>query len=348
MIKIVVDAMGGDNAPDEIVKGAVDSLKVKDGFKVVLTGDKERIEAVLATCGKYDENRIEVVHASEVITNDDIPTKAIKTKKDSSLVVAMNMLKTDDEVGALVSAGSTGAVLTGGVLMIGRLKGISRPALCPAIPNYRGSQTLLCDCGANVECKPINFAHFAIMASAYCKMVLGIKDPKVGLLSNGTEDHKGDPLHQEANELLKKIKGINYVGNVEGRDIMYGDVDVVVCDGFTGNIALKSLEGCGKAVKTILTKEYKRNIFTMICALLSKNIIKGVSAGMDYSALGGAVFLGMKKVIVKGHGSSKAKSVAPSIIQAYDAYMGGVTNTISEMLSETDFDEIAKIGEGNV
>lgn len=346
MVKIVVDGMGGDRAPEEVVKGVVDAVNKEEGFKVILTGAEEKINAELVKY-KYATDRIEVVNATEIITNDDIPTKAIRTKKDSSLVVALNLLKSDPEVGALVSAGSTGAVLSGGLLTIGRIKGISRPALCPGIPNVRGTYTLLCDCGANVDCKPINFVHFAIMATAYAKAAFGINNPSVGLLNNGTEDHKGDELHVKVNELLKHIDCINYVGNVEGRDIMMGDVDIVVCDGFSGNIALKSVEGCGKTVKTILSRNFKKNIFTKISYLFARKTIKSLTASLDYDSAGGAVFLGMKKLIVKGHGSCKAKSVAPAVLQAYHAYSGDVTGKISELLSMVDLEKIAQFTESN-
>lgn len=344
MEKIVVDGMGGDRAPQEIVKGVVDALSRKDGFKVVVTGDEESLKSEFSKY-KYDKDRVEIVATTEVITNDDIPTKAIRSKKDSSLVVAFDMLKKDENTVGLVSAGSTGAVLTGGVLMIGRLKGVSRPALCPGIPNVRGGLTLLCDCGANVECKPINMAHFAIMASAYCTKVYGVKNPKIGLLSNGTEEHKGDPFHQETHKLLKQIDCINYVGNVEGRDLMYGDIDVMISDGLTGNIALKSVEGCGKTVKDVLAQSFKKNILTKISYLFAKGSIASLKNALDYDILGGAVFLGMKKIIVKAHGTCKAKAIAPAIIQAYEAYKNDVTGTISAMLERADLDKIAALGE---
>lgn len=255
MLKIVVDAMGGDNAPAEIVKGAVQALDARKDFKLILTGDENFVKPELEKY-KYDTSRVELVHCTEVITNDDVPTSAVRGKKDSSLVVGMRMLKEDEEVGGFVSAGSTGAVLTGGIMLVGRIKGVLRPALCPALPNVRGTQTLLCDCGANAECKPAYLQQFAIMASAYAKAAFGVENPRVGLLTNGTEEHKGDTLHQEAHQLLKTCEGIDFAGNIEGRDIMYGDVDVAVSDGFSGNVALKAIEGCGKTVSAVLKKEF--------------------------------------------------------------------------------------------
>lgn len=344
MVKIVVDGMGDNDATAQIVEGTINALKRKSGFKVVLTGDEGSINSELSKY-KYDTSRVEVVPTTEVITGEEVPTKAVKEKKNSSLVVAMNMLKTDPEVGGLVSAGSTGAVLTAGVLMIGRIKGVSRPALCPGVPNVRGALTLLCDCGANVECKPINLVHFAIMADAYARLVYGIQNPKIGLLSNGTEDHKGDPMHQKVNAALKQVEGLNYVGNIEGRDLMYSDVDVVVSDGFTGNIALKSVEGCGKTVKDMLNRAFRRNIFTKISYLFAKGSIGALKTALDYDVLGGALFVGMKKPIIKIHGTCRAKAVAPAIIQAYNAYETKLTEEIGKKLAEADLSKISALTE---
>ena len=331
MLKIVVDAMGGDNAPAEIVKGALQSLEMRKDFMVVLTGDEALIDHEL-TKYKYDPVRVEVVPCTEVITNDDIPTHAVRSKRDSSLVVGLKHLKEDEEVGAFVSAGSTGAVLTGGIMHIGRIRGILRPALCPAIPNVNGGKTLLCDCGANAECKPAYLQQFGIMASAYAKAAFGIKEPRVGLLTNGTEEHKGDTLHQEAHALLKATPGIHFAGNIEGRDIMYGDYDVAVSDGFSGNIALKSLEGCGKTVAAVLTQQFKKNLGSKLAYLCAQKQINALKGMLDYAKLGGSVFLGLKKVVIKSHGSSKATSIAASVCQGVDAYRGRLIASIEEML----------------
>ena len=262
MTRIIVDAMGGDFAPEQQVLGSVEALKKDKDLYLILCGDETQIKEVLAKC-QYDESRLEIIHTTESIGMEEIPTKAVKTKKDSSLVVAFRKLK-EGYADGLVSSGSTGAVLTAGVLILGRIKGVSRPALCPIIPNHRGSATFLCDCGANLECKPINLAHFAIMATAYAQAAYGMEKPRVGLLNNGTEEHKGLPLQQESNVLLQNMDCINYVGNVEGRDLMFGDIDVMVCDGFTGNIAMKACEGCGKSISSQIKKAYKKNLWTMI------------------------------------------------------------------------------------
>ncbi len=338
-MKIVVDAMGGDNAPEEIVKGAVLSLEKANDFSVVLTGDEQKIRACLADC-KYDAARVEVVHCTEIITNDDAPTVAIRQKKDSSLVVALKMLKEEEDVQGLVSAGSTGAVLTGALLRVGRIRGITRPAVCPALPTAKGGKVLLIDAGANAECKAVNLAHFAIMGTAYAK-VSGVKDPRVGLVTNGTEEHKGDPLHQEAHELLKTLPGIRFVGNIEGRDIMSGDVDVAVCDGFSGNIALKTTEGTASAVMKIIKANILSSLRAKIgYALFMKKAFEKIKKTMDYSQYGGAVLLGIEKVIVKSHGSSKAASICASVLQAREAAANGLIKDIKELLAGVDLEGI--------
>ena len=333
MVKIAVDAMGGDFAPKQQVLGAVDALKKDKDLSVILCGDEPQIKEILSEC-KYDANRLEIVHTTEVITMEEVPTKAVKTKKDSSTVVAFRLVK-EGKADGLVSSGSTGAVLTAGVLVLGRLKGVSRPALCPIIPNHRGSGTFICDCGANLECKPINLVHFAIMASTYAQAAYGIEKPKVGLLNNGTEDHKGLLLQQEVNALLKETPAVHYVGNVEGRDLMYGDIDVMVSDGFTGNIAMKAVEGCGKTVSTIMKREFKRNLWTKLRALLCGDIIKKIRGSLDYEAVGGAMFLGLKKAVVKGHGNSKARGFAVCIEQAANAVRGQMVEKIASILETT-------------
>lgn len=349
MTKIVIDAMGGDFAPVEQVLGTVDALKNDKDLYAILCGDKPQIESVLANC-KYDKSRLEIVHTTEVITMEEEPAKAVKTKKDSSLVVAFRLLK-EGKADGLVSSGSTGAVLTAGVLILNRLKGVSRPALCPAVPNYRGGSTFICDCGANLECKTINLVHFAIMGTAYAQAVYGVEKPRVGLLNNGTEDHKGLLLQRETNAILKTLDCVNYVGNVEGRDLMYGDIDVMVADGFTGNIATKSVEGCGKAISTIMKREFKRNIFTMLSAVIAGGVIKKIKKSMDYERVGGAMLLGLPKAVVKGHGNSKRVAFSACIKQASEAVRGDMTGKMQAMLEKVNFDEISsqmKAGETKV
>ncbi|MBQ8428274.1 MAG: phosphate acyltransferase PlsX [Clostridia bacterium] len=334
MVKLAVDVMGGDYSPGEQVKGVVNALAKDDDLEVVLYGDEEAIKAELAKY-KYDESQVSIVHADEVISGEEVPTKAIKTRKNSSMVMAYEALKSG-EVDGLVSSGSTGALLAGGILKLGRIKGISRPALCPTVPNGKGKVTIVCDSGANVECKPVNLVHFAIMATAYAQSTYGIENPTVGLLNNGTEDHKGDEAHQEANRLLKQLGVVNYIGNVEGRAIMLGDADVVVCDGYTGNTAIKGIEGCAKAVSNIMKKSFKKNLWTKLRALLVKDIIDDMKKSMDYEAVGGAVFLGFPKAIVKAHGNARAKGFGVSIGQAAAAVRNDMVGKINKMLESVD------------
>ncbi len=329
-MKIVIDAMGGDNAPREIIKGAIGALQQRRGFSIVFTGNEEVIAKELSLYS-YDKSRVEVKHACEVITNNEAPATAVRSKRDSSLVVGLKTLKEDEEAGAFISAGSTGAVLAGGIMYLGRIPGVKRPALCPAIPNARGGMTLLCDAGANADCKPEYLAQFAVMATAYGKAAYGMDNPKVGLLNNGTEDHKGDIMHQEAFALLKETKGINFVGNVEGRDIMFGDSDIVVADGFSGNVALKSAEGCGKAVGAILKQEFSK---AKMRYLIARKQIDKVKTILDYNRSGGAIFLGLQKTVVKAHGSSKAETITVTVLQAVDAVEGGTAERIAQMLPD--------------
>ena len=334
-MKIIIDAMGGDHAPQEIVKGAVAALAADARLQVVLTGDEPRIRACLAGAS-YDADRLSVVHCSEVITNDDAPTLAIRQKKDSSLVVALKMLKEDPDAAGFVSAGSTGAVLTGALLRVGRIRGISRPAVCPALPTAKGGKVLIIDAGANAECKPVNLCHFALMGTAYAR-AMGVKEPRVGLVTNGTEEHKGDTLHQESYHLLKKLQGIRFVGNVEGRDIMSGDIDVAVCDGFSGNIALKTAEGTALAVMSVIKQNIASSFMAKLgYALFMRGAFRKIKKVLDYSKYGGAVLLGIEKPVVKAHGSSKAESVCAAILQVRDAAASGLVGSIKEMLAGVD------------
>ena len=332
-MKIIVDAMGGDNAPEQIVLGAIDALCEDKQLEVTLVGDTDAICKVLAG-KKYDDNRLEIIDAKDVITNDDSPTMAIKTKKESSLVKAFEALNRDDADG-FVSAGSTGAVLVGAFMKVGRIKGVSRPALAPVLPTLKGNGVVLCDCGANVDCKPVNLQHFAIMASAYAEGMLGVKNARVGLLNNGAEAHKGNELTQEAYKLLSETRGINFVGNCEARDILSGDYDVVVCDGFNGNISLKSAEGTANTVlKLIKDGVYSGGLKSKLGALMLKSVFKNVKKKMDYNAHGGACFLGVNKIVVKSHGASKSKSITASILQAKSLAEAKVCDKIKSGITE--------------
>jgi len=329
-MKIIIDAMGGDNAPQQIVQGAIDSLSLKKDLEIVLVGKEDLINKELSTL-TYAKERLFIVNANDIIDNNESPTMAIKTKKDSSLVKAFDYLNDNEDAKAIVSAGSTGAVLVGAFMKAGRIKGVSRPALAPVLPTVKGNGVILCDCGANVDCKPLNILHFAIMATSYAKTMLKVEKPRVGLLNNGVEEHKGNESTLEAYKLLKESDLINFVGNCEARDILTGDFDVVVCDGFNGNIALKSAEGTATAIFDLIKEGiYANGLRAKLGFLMLKPVFKNVKHKMDYNSNGGACFLGVKKVVVKSHGASKAKSITASILQAYDLAKADICSTIKE------------------
>lgn len=318
---ILLDAMGGDNAPDANIKGAVKAInEVK--ADVVLVGNKGIInKKIKEFYGKDDISQIspklKIHHTTEVIEMEDIPTQAIKHKKDSSMVVGFNLLK-EGKGDVFISAGNSGALLTGATLLVGRIKGVDRPALAGILPAYK-SRLVLMDCGSNTNCKPINLLQFAQMSSIYLKTTLKVENPVVGLLNIGTEETKGNELTKEAYALIKEKAeelNINFIGNVEGRDAFSGKIDIVVTDGFTGNIFLKSVEGLGKFVKRTLTESLKKNIVSKIAALPALPAIKRFAKTVDYKEYGGALFLGVKKPVVKAHGSSDEKLFEFTIKQA--------------------------------
>lgn len=328
-MKVVVDAFGGDNAPLEVVEGAVMAVKQNKDLTVVLTGDETKIKEIL----KDRTERIEIVDAKDVITNDDVPTLAIRQKKDSSMVRAFDMLKENDDVIGLVSAGSTGAVLSGVIMKIGRIKGISRPALCPILPTIvDGRSVVICDCGANVDCKSENLLHFAIMASVFYSITNGVENPKVALLNNGAEEHKGNDLTKTTYPLMKTLP-INFVGNVEAREVMSGNVDVIVTDGFAGNVLLKSVEGTAKAMSQMLKKDAKKNVFHMLGALMMGKF-NGLKNKMDMDKYGGAPFLGCKKLVVKTHGSANRENFKNTILQVVKLYENKMNEKIEAMVGE--------------
>ncbi len=331
-MKIIIDAYGGDNAPSEIIKGALAALKEKENFDLVFVGKESGIKSVLAG-EEYDELRVSVVNAEDVISCNESPADAIRKKPDSSIVKSVKILKDDDNAGAFVSAGSTGAVLTAAVLLSPRIKGVNRPALAPLFPNMKGDETLFLDCGANVDCKPINLVQFALMGSVYMSEVKGVANPRVALLSNGTEDAKGNTLTKDAFALLKDCGGINFVGNMEARDILSGDYDVVVTDGFNGNIALKSMEGAIGCIFTELKKEIYSSFSSKIGGMLLKKSFKKIKDKLDYNKRGGALLLGMQKTVVKAHGASKAEAFKNAVLQAYECSSLDVSEKIGREIA---------------
>lgn len=319
-MKILLDAMGGDNAPDANIKGALNAInKIK--AEVILIGKEQIIrERIKEFTGKEIEevsDRLKIRNATETIEMCDTPTVAIKHKKDSSMVVGFKMLK-EGEGDVFISAGNSGALLTGATLLVGRIKGIDRPALAGILPAYK-SQLLLIDAGSNTNCKPINLLQFAQMSSIYLKNTYGIQRPTIGLLNIGTEETKGNELVKESYKLLKEKSeelDINFVGNVEGRDAFSGKINAIVTDGFTGNVFLKTTEGLGKFVKRSLTESFTKNLLSKILSIPALPAIKRFSKVMDYKSYGGALFLGVKKPVVKAHGSSDSLLFEYTLIQA--------------------------------
>lgn len=336
-MKVVVDALGGDNAPYEIVKGAIDALKKNENLKVVFCGDREKLEEILKGF-VFQNERVEIVHAPDVIGNNDIPTKAIKEKVNSSLAVAFDVLRKNEDVIGLVSAGSTGAILAGGFLKIGRIRGVSRPSLTPFLPTKTGGYVLISDCGANVDSKPINLCHFAVMANEYCKEMFGVENPRVALLNVGTENHKGNDLCHETFPLLQKLD-INFVGNMEARDLLSGDYDIVVADGFAGNVLLKATEGALKAFMKEIKSEIKSGFWSKVGAIFMKKIFKNLKNKYDVDVYGGAPFLGCKKLIIKSHGSSKAKSIEASIDEVIKLYNRNLNENIEKALGKIEIEQ---------
>lgn len=333
MIKIIVDCFGGDHSPGANIDGAIDALQRFEDLSIILTGDEEILKAELAK-REYPADRLEIVHAPEVIGCEDKPTDAIRLKRNSSMMKGIMMLRDDDSVAGLVSTGSSGALVTGALIRIGRLAGVIRPAFCPVLPTMDGGIVGICDSGANVEVKPDMLRQFAIMGSIYMETVYGVKKPRVALLNVGVEAEKGDALRQEAYKLLEETECINFVGNMESRDLLSGKYDLVVCDGFSGNVLVKSTEGTALE----LLKMLKKNIFSRtiykIGALFMKKMFSDMKSFMDYQNYGGSVLIGTSKVVVKGHGSAKAVSVAKCIEQAYRMETGAIGPRIENEIAK--------------
>ena len=330
MVNVAVDAMGGDNAPVEIVKGAVDAVNESKSVKVFLVGREDVIKAELAKY-TYDENQIEVVHAEDVIETGEPPVMAIRKKKDSSIVKAMYMVK-DGICDAFVSAGSTGAVLVGGQVIVGRIKGVERPPLAPLMPTTKGP-VLLIDCGANVDARASHLVQFAKMGSIYMEYVMGVKNPRVGLVNIGAEEEKGNALVKETYPLLKECTDINFVGNVEARDIPAGAVDVAVCEAFVGNVILKTYEGVGATLIKTVKEGMMSTLRSKIGALLVKPALKKTLKKFDVKEYGGAPMLGLKGLVVKTHGSSESVEIKNSILQCIAFKEQEITEKIKEKIA---------------
>ena len=320
-MKIIIDAMGGDLAPEAPVLGALQGAK-DFGAQITLVGRGEEILQVMKKNGISDlPEGVEIANADDVVDMHDDPATVLHKRKNSSMVVGLRMLA-EGQGDAFISAGSTGALLTGATLLVKRVKGIRRAAMGPAMPNKAGGKTVILDCGANAECTPEFLLQFGLVGSLYAKKCLGIENPRVGLLNIGTEDSKGTPLQKEAYGLLQEAGSrglLNFTGNVEARDVPMGAVDVVVCDGFSGNVLLKSIEGTAAFMGSLVSRMFKKNALTKVAALLCSSGIKSLKKLLDYREIGGTQFLGIRKPVIKAHGSSDAKAFRNAVGQAMEA-----------------------------
>lgn len=330
-MKIIIDAMGGDHAPEEIVAGVAMALREFPDTSFVLTGDRERIETLLEKQEGYDKGRVEVIHTTQVIEMDDAPVKALKEKKDSSMVAALTALS-EGKGQMMISAGCTGALVAGATLIVKRMEGIKRPALAPVLPSQTG-EVLLIDGGANADCKPQYLQQFGVMGSIYMQKVFGLEEPNVALINNGAEEEKGSELTKKAYQLLKEAP-IHFVGNAEGRDLLSGDYDVLVCDGFTGNIVLKFLEGCAKTILGMLKGYIKESGSAKVGALFMKGAFSKLKKKMDYKEYGGALLLGLNGGVMKAHGSSDETAVFHAISAARKFIEGDVVQVIRQEIAK--------------
>ncbi|MCQ2176575.1 MAG: phosphate acyltransferase PlsX [Bacteroidales bacterium] len=335
MIKIVVDCFGGDHSPQANIDGSLAALEQFPDLYLILTGDSSAITAELS--GKrYDSSRLEIVHAPEVIGCDEKPTDAIRLKRESSMVRAIRILRDSDDVSGMVSIGSTGALVAGALTRLGMLEGVIRPAFCPILPTMDGGVVGICDSGANVEVTSAHLKQFAIMASLYLENVYGVSSPRIALLNVGKESEKGDDMRREAYKKISEVPVVNFVGNMESRDLLSGSYDAVVCDGFSGNVLVKTTEGTalellGKVKEMIYSKPVYK-----LGALLQKKMFADLKSMMNYQNYGGSVLIGTRKVVVKGHGSSRAVAVQKCIEQAYRMEESSLNSKIEEALDKYD------------
>jgi glycerol-3-phosphate acyltransferase PlsX len=328
-MRIAIDAMGGDHAPDEIVLGVMDAVSQIDGLHITLIGDENKIKRVLTK-----EKNITIIHTMEAITSEDEPVRAVRRKKNASLVLMANEVK-EGRADACISAGNTGALMSAGLFVVGRIPGIDRPALSPTLPTMDGKGFVLLDVGANVDARPQHLLQYAVMGSIYTNKVRGIEKPTVGLLNVGTEDGKGNDLTKKAFQLMKKAP-INFIGNVEARDILNGVADVVVTDGFSGNVVLKTIEGTALTMFSMLKETFMSSVKTKIAAGMVKGDLKGLKTKLDYSEYGGAGLFGLAAPIIKAHGSSNQRAILNAIKQAVHMVEYQVTETIGSTIESME------------
>ncbi|HAP34059.1 MAG TPA: phosphate acyltransferase PlsX [Lachnospiraceae bacterium] len=331
LVKVALDAMGGDNAPGAIVQGAIEAVKAREELFVYLVGQTEAIKAELNKYSGYDEKRVEIVEAPDIITNDEAPVDAIRHKDNSSVVKALYLVK-NGQADAIVSAGSTGALLVGGQLIIGRIKGVRRSPLAPLIPTLDGVSLLL-DCGANVDAKAVDLVQFAKMGSIYMENIMGVKNPKIGLVNIGVEEEKGNALVKETYPMLKNSNDINFIGSVESREIPYGAADVIVTEAFVGNVIIKLYEGVAGALLKRVKEGFKSTPVSMMGAALAKPALKKTLKGFSIKEYGGAPMLGLKALVVKSHGNSDYVEIKNSLIQCIDFKKQRINEKIEENIS---------------
>ncbi len=335
MIKIIVDCFGGDHSPEANIDGSLAALQKFPDLSLILTGDEKTIASKLE--GRdYDRSRLSIVHAPDVIGCDEKPTDAIRLKKESSMIKAVRMLRDEDDIAGMVSVGSTGALVAAALTRVGLLEGVIRPAFCPLLPTMKGGIVGICDSGANVEVTSAYLKQFAIMASLYLENVYDVPNPRIALLNVGLEAEKGDTIRKEAYEKLSELPCINFAGNMESRDLLSGSYDAVVCDGFSGNVLVKTTEGTAiELLKKVKETIFSRTVYK-IGALFQKRMFADLKAFMNYQNYGGSVLLGTRKVVVKGHGSSKAVAVEKCIEQAYRMEASSLSTKIEAALDKYD------------
>ncbi|KGP73956.1 phosphate acyltransferase PlsX [Pontibacillus yanchengensis] len=325
-MRIAIDAMGGDHAPNEIVLGAVEAVKHISNLEVTLIGDQEQISPLLSD----DQKNIEIIHTTEVISSEDEPVRAVRRKKNASMVLMAQEVK-EGRADACISAGNTGALMSAGLFIVGRIEGIERPALSPTLPTVDGQGFLLLDVGANVDAKPHHLAQYALMGSIYTEHVRGVKKPRVGLLNVGTEEGKGNELTKKAYTEMQELP-IHFVGNVESRDLLNGVADVVVADGFTGNIALKTIEGTAMSMFSMIKETLSSSWKSKLAAGMVKNELRGLKDQLDYSEYGGAALFGLASPVIKAHGSSNRRAIYNAINQTCYMINHNVNFTIEETI----------------